>query len=136
MGADAGNVIYGVIDAKAKELYGFRGGFVKTGCLLGSYGWQSCGCTMYYDTVRNECVGIADEMLNWDNIKVMDSTDALKEYWDDRKLFVELIGEKYYCIFSGPIDFGTIYHKRSKRQSTEISAFSYSFHKWLILLLF
>lgn len=109
MGADDHEVIYGVVDGKVKELYGFRGGFVKTGCLLGSYGWQSGGCTMYYDTIRNEYVGIAGEMLNWDNIKAMDSTGILKKYWQDKKCFIEIIGQKYYCVFGGPIDFGEIY---------------------------
>lgn len=114
MGADDHDIIYGVADGKAKELYGFRGGFVKTECFLGSYGWQGDGCTMYYDTEAKEYRSICGEKLNWRDVLAMDSTGVLKKYserctTEGIGVFIQIIGKKYYCVNYGPSDIGIVY---------------------------
>ena len=108
MGADDHDVIFGVVDGKAATLYGFRGEFKKTGCFLGSYGWQGSGNTMYYDTVRERYVTIGGVPLEWKDVLAIDSTGAMKDY-EKNEFYAELIGGKYYCIYMGPMDCGEIY---------------------------
>ncbi|MDE5576764.1 MAG: hypothetical protein K2J11_05205 [Oscillospiraceae bacterium] len=112
-GADERNDLYGVVNGKAKHLYGMRGEFFKKDCFLSAFGAQGGGAFMYYDTAACEYRAIAGEDIPIEKIKEMDTTNALSEFyeWLDEhgQLYAELIGGRYYVIIRGAMDTGTAY---------------------------
>ena len=112
-GADERNDIYGVVNGKAKHLYGMRGEFFKKDCFLSAFGAQGGGAFMYYDTAACEYRAIAGEDIPIEKIKEMDTTNALSEFyeWLDEHgfLYAELIGGRYYVMLRGAMDTGTVY---------------------------
>lgn len=113
VGIDDHTLLYGVVNRKAKELYGIRGEFYKKDCFLSAFGAQSTGAFMYYDTAACEYRAIAGEDIPIEKIKEMDTTNALSEFyeWLDEhgQLYAELIGGRYYVIIQGAMDTGTVY---------------------------
>lgn len=112
-GADEHNDLYGVVNGKAKELYGMRGSFHKKDCFLSVFGAQGGGAFMYYDTVACEYRAIAGEDIPIEKIKEMDTANSLSEFYEilDEQgfLYAELIGGRYYVIIQGAMDTGTVY---------------------------
>ena len=112
-GADDRNDLYGVVNGKAKNLYGMRGEFFKKDCFLSAFGAQGGGAFMYYDTVACEYRAIAGEDIPIEKIKEKYNTNALSEFyeWLDEHgfLYAELIGGRYYVMIRGAMDTGTVY---------------------------
>ncbi|MDE5576765.1 MAG: hypothetical protein K2J11_05210 [Oscillospiraceae bacterium] len=113
VGMDDHTLLYGVVNGKAKNLCGIRGEFYKKDCFLSTFGAQSTGAFMYYDTVACEYRAIAGEDIPIEKIKEMDTTNALSEFyeWLDEygSLYAELIGGRYYVIIQDAMDTGTVY---------------------------
>lgn len=113
MGADSHTVLFGVKDNEAVKHYYGRLWFEKDGCLLGAYGWQSTGGTMYYDTSAREYRHIVGETVSAETLKEMDTNGDIAEfigyYENNEVLGAFLIGGKYYCLAFGFMDIGTVY---------------------------
>lgn len=113
MGADSHTVLFGVKDNEAVKHYYGRMWFEKGGCLLGAYGWQSTGGTMYYDTSAREYRHIVGEAVSAETLKEMDTNGDIAEfigqYENNEVPGALLIGGKYYCLVYGFMDTGTIY---------------------------
>ncbi|MGN0688518.1 MAG: hypothetical protein ACI4KA_10485 [Oscillospiraceae bacterium] len=107
VGADDHDMLYGVVDGKAKLLYATRGGYTKWQCFLSTYGWQGFGAFMYYDTAAKEYRGIAGIVLDKEELAAMDTTDSAP-YKPDEYYQATLIGGKYYCFSMGMMDCGVV----------------------------
>ncbi len=113
-GADDHTFLYGVSGGKAKELYGMRGGFVKFGCLLSTYGWQGVGSTMYFDTQKQQYISITGEKVSIEEFRALDTdnitADFLPENDDDIPPSpVRRFGSNYYVLTLGIMDSGTVF---------------------------
>ena len=113
IGADSHTVLFGVKDNEAIKHYYGRLWFEKDGCLLGAYGWQSTGGTMYYDTSAREYRHIVGETVSAETLKEMDTNGDIAEfigyYENNEVLGAFLIGGKYYCLAFGFMHIGTVY---------------------------
>ena len=115
MGADDHDVIYSLEDYEwgTDKLYSGRCFFAKDGCLLGVYGWQGSGGTMYYDTGAGEYRYIIGEKLDLETVRAMDTNGDIAEFisqWEKGEVYgATLIGNKYYCLVNGMMDSGTVY---------------------------
>ena len=115
MGADDHDVIYSLDDYEwgTDKLYSGRCSFAKDGCLLGVYGWQGSGGTMYYDTGAGEYRYIIGEKLDLETVKAMDTNGDIAEFisqWEKGEVYgATLIGNKYYSLIYGMMDSGTVY---------------------------
>lgn len=103
-GADEHSDIYGVVNGKAKILYGGRFNFFKEDCFLSAFGHMDSGDFMYYDTGACEYRAIVGKQLSLDEIKSMDKDNVLEEYFES-DLYAErcygVVGGKYYCVNLG-----------------------------------
>lgn len=115
MGADDHTCIYGVINGNPKQLYVNRCSYEKTGFLLGTFGWQGTGSTMYFDNVKMEYVNIGMEPVSIDEVKSMDEkgtiTDIIDKHIEDfEELFrIYRLGKRFYCFSLGVFDSGEAY---------------------------
>lgn len=110
LGYESVTSIIGVIDGEAKSLYAIRGGFTKEGFLMGSYGHQASGSTMYYDTEVQEYRMLAGEPVDIKTIFEMDSSGIVKRDFADSEIEPGAVcfGNKYYCVYY-PMDAGQAY---------------------------
>ena len=135
MGADDTDVIYGVVNGKAEMLYVIRGDFYKTGFLLGTYGWQGSGSTMYFDNVKMKYMDIGGEFVSVDDVIAMDTngtiTAKVNQYREDfgDAFMIFLLGDRFYCFVNGVYDMGEVYEFKDGgfvSVNEEMSAVRYS----------
>ena len=109
-GVEAHTTLYGVKDGKVVRHYGDRCGFAKEDCFLSVFGWQGRRDFMYFDTIAQEYRVIGGVDVSVEDIRAMDTTNVLDELLEyDGKLYIKLIGGKYYCIVQGYTDWGHVY---------------------------
>ncbi|MBQ8781090.1 MAG: hypothetical protein IJZ72_05405 [Oscillospiraceae bacterium] len=115
MGADDHTCIYGVINGNPKQLYANRCGYEKTGFLLGTFGWQGTGSTMYFDNVKMEYVNVGMEFVPVDEVRAMDEKGTITDRIDEcvehsGDLFrIYRLGKRFYCFSLGGYDMGEVY---------------------------
>ena len=114
VGAADHTVLYGVRNGEAEELYWGRCSFYKEDCFLAAYGWQGTGGYMYYDTSMQKYVAVGSVSVSAEDVKKMDKDNVLADYWyewdeENRVVYFDLIGGKYYRASLGPMDIGKIY---------------------------
>lgn len=113
-GADDHTFLYGVSGGKAKELYGMRGGFVKFGCFLSTYGWQGTGSTMYFDTEKQQYISITGEPVSLEEFRALDTENITADFFPENEEYIPPVparrfGNKYYVVIQGIMDSGTVY---------------------------
>ncbi|MGN1136778.1 MAG: hypothetical protein ACI4SF_11225 [Oscillospiraceae bacterium] len=111
-GAESHTIIWAVRDGKAVSLCGFRGSVYKQDCFVSVFGWQSMGGMMLFDPERCCYIPVDGVLCDKDEIMKMDADKTLEVLYDENfaeYTSVSLIGGKYYCLYYGFMDVGTIY---------------------------
>ncbi|MDE6596940.1 MAG: hypothetical protein K2K44_13150, partial [Oscillospiraceae bacterium] len=109
-GVEEHTILYGVKDGRFVRYYGDRCYFAKEDCFLSVFGWQGRRDFMYFDTAAQEYRVIVGVDVSVEDIRAMDTTNVLAEFLEyDGKLYIKLIGGKYYCIVQGYMDWGHVY---------------------------
>lgn len=96
-GTDSKSNIWGVKKGNAVKLYGGRLSYEKSDCFLYSFGAQSIGDFMLYDTDKGEYLAIQGKELTAEDIHAMDTDNVIGSEYDNIVNAV-LIGGKYYVI--------------------------------------
>lgn len=96
-GTDSKSNIWGVQNGNAVKLYGGRLSYEKSDCFLYSFGAQSIGDFMLYDTDKGEYLAIQGKELTAEDIHAMDTDNVIGSEYDNIVNAV-LIGGKYYVI--------------------------------------
>lgn len=96
-GNDSKSIIWGVQNGDAVKLYGGRLRFSKTDCFLYSEGQQYIGDFAVYDINKGEYLAIRGKELSAEDIRAMDTDNAIQAY-NDNILRAVLIGGKYFVV--------------------------------------
>lgn len=111
-GAEDHYCVWGVYGGKAKLLIGARASYEKFGCFLTSYGWQSWGGMTYFDTAKEEYIGVEGVSVPYEQVKALDKDNVLAEYDEYLKddpigFYVVCFGGRYYSISLSVMDGGS-----------------------------
>ncbi|MGN0586907.1 MAG: hypothetical protein ACI4JF_06435 [Oscillospiraceae bacterium] len=111
-GAEDHYCVWGVYGGKAKQLVGARASYGKFGCFLTSYGWQSMGAMMYFDTAKEKYISVEGVSVPYEQVKALDKDNVLAEFDEYLKedpiaFGVLCFGGRYYSISLSVMDGGS-----------------------------
>ena len=110
LGVEQTGAIFGVDNDMPENLFNLRAGYEKVDCFLSAIGWQSSGCSTYYDTAAKEYRAIKGKDLDIRDVLAMDTTGSLDKFKDNDDMLpaeAVLIGGKYYVLNYEFMDIGT-----------------------------